>query len=250
MTALIYSILSPLLIHVHCGLVVSKRAGLPIERFGVQILARAEIWFVISASPGLPSQFRSRWVPAPYGLPQGSVLGPLLYVIYTSGIIQLLAEHSAFGQLYADDTQVYMHCVSSKAVSTVRAMGQTLTALEMWMASNRLCLNPAKTKFIWLGTRQQLAKLDLTDISSQFPNYAFASSVRDLGVILDQELSFALPLNRLTRDCFYQLRQFRTVARSLSIGAAATLVHSFVTNRLDYCLSLYAGLLSVATGLP
>jgi len=122
----------------------------------------------------------------------GLCLWPPLHIIYTSGIAQLLAEHGALGQLYADDTQAYMHCVSSKAVSTVRAMGQALTVLEIWMASNRLCLNPAKTKFTWLGTRQQLAKLDLTDISSQFPDYAISSSVRDLDVILDQELSFAL----------------------------------------------------------
>lgn len=124
-------------------------------------------------------------------------------------------------------------------------MGHTLTALETWMASNRLCLNPAKTKFMWLGTPQQLAKLNLIDLSAEFPNYTFSSSVRDLGIILDQALTFAPHLNRLSRDCFYQLRQLRTVARSLSPGAAATLVHSFITIRLDYCLSLYSGLPSV-----
>src|SRR6218665_3455732 len=187
---------------------------------------------------------RARWVPAPYGLPQGSVLGPLLY-IYTSGLPLLLAEHGALGQLYADDTQAYMHCVSSKAATTVRAMGHTLTALETWMASNRLCLNPAKTKFMWLGTPQQLAKLNLIDLSAEFPNYTFSSSVRDLGIILDQALTFAPHLNRLNRDCFYQFRQLRTFARSLSSGAAETLVHSFITIRLDYCLSLYSGLPSV-----
>jgi|SRR6218665_954784 len=122
-----------------------------------------------------------------------------------------------------------MHCMSSKAVSTVKAMGQDLTALEMWMASNRLCPNPTKTKFIWLGTRQQLAKLDLTDISSEFPNYTFSSLVQDIGIILYQALTFVPHLNRLSCDCFYQLRQLHTVARSLSTGTAATLVHSFVT---------------------
>src|SRR6218665_320731 len=53
-----------------------------------------------------------------------------------------------------------------------------------------------------------------------------------------QALTFAPHLNRLSRDCFYQLRQLRAVARSLSLGAATPLVHSFVTIRLGYCLSL------------
>ena len=146
---------------------------------------------------------------------------------------------------------VWRHIAPLQDSTTLRrygqAMGQALTALEMWMASNCLCLNPTKTKFMWLLPLQQLAKLDLTDISTAFPNYTFSSSVGDLGVnvILDQELSFAPHLNRLTRDCFYQLRQLRTVAHSLSTGAAATLVHSFVTNCLDYCLSLYSCLPSV-----
>src|SRR6218665_1273835 len=75
----------------------------------------------------------------------------------------------------------------------------------------------------------------LSLISAEFPNYTFSSSVRDLGIILDQALTFAPHLNCLSRDCFYQVRQLRTVARSLSSGAAATLVHSFITIRLDYC---------------
>ena len=110
------------------------------------------------------------------------------------------------------------------------------------MVSNRLCLNLSKTKFIWLGTRQQLAKLNLSSLSAEFRDFTFSTSVSDLGILLDQELTFAPHLNRLSRDCFYQLRQLRTVARSLSSGAATTLVHSFVTARLDYCLSLYSGL--------
>src|SRR6218665_972472 len=60
----------------------------------------------------------------------------------------------------------------------------------------------------------------------------------------DWELTFAnhIGLNLLSRDCFYQLRQLRTVTRSLPPSATAPLVHAFVTHRLDYCSSLYAGL--------
>src|SRR6218665_7520 len=96
---------------------------------------------------------------------------------------------------------------------------------------------------MWLGTPQQLAKLNLNDLSAEFPNYTFSSSVRDLGIILDQTLTFAPHLNRL--NFFYQLHQLRTVAGSLSPGAAATLVHSFITICLGYCLSLCSGFPSV-----
>jgi len=157
---------------------------------------------------------RSRWVPALYGLPQGSVLGPLLYIIYTSGLASLLAEHAVLGQLYADDIQAYLHCLSSNATSAVRAMSRTLDALGMWMSSNRLRLNSAKTKFIWLGTRQQLAKLDLATLAAEFPSYTFSATVRDLGLILDQELTLAPHLHSLSRNCFYQLRQLLSFAPS------------------------------------
>ena len=185
---------------------------------------------------------RSSWVPAPYGLPQGSVLGPLLYIIYTSEIGSLLTASAVLGHLYADDVQAYLHCLATNATDAVRAMSLALGALEAWMSSNRLRLNPSKTQFIWLGTRQQLAKLDLSTIAADFPQFVFSSVVRDLGVTLDQELTFAPHINRLCRDSYYQLRQFRTVARSLTSDSTATLIHSFITVRLDYCCSLYVGL--------
>src|SRR6218665_909701 len=72
--------------------------------------------------------------------------------------------------------------------------------------------------------------------------FVFSTSVRDLGVILDQELSFAEHISSLTHSCFYQLRQLRVVSRALSSYSTATLVHAFILNRLDYCSSLCLGL--------
>src|SRR6218665_4088661 len=79
-------------------------------------------------------------------------------------------------------------------------------------------------------------------LTSAFPHFTFSSTVRDLGVTLDQELPLAPHIHSLCRACYYQLRQLRTVSRSLTSTAAATLVHSFITSRLDYCSSLYFGL--------
>src|SRR6218665_605271 len=82
-------------------------------------------------------------------------------------------------------------------------------------------------QYIWFGTRQQLDKLDLVALSLEFPTFVFSTSVRDLGVILDQELSFVQHITALTRSCFYHLRQLRLVSRSLSASSTATLVHCY-----------------------
>src|SRR5688572_27536965 len=62
----------------------------------------------------------------PYGLPQRSVLGPLLYIIYTSEIGSLLTASAVLGHLYADDVQAYLHCLATNTTSAVRTMSQAL----------------------------------------------------------------------------------------------------------------------------
>ena len=72
-----------------------------------------------------------------------------------------------------------------------------LGVLETWMSTNRLRLNPSKAQFIWFGTLQQLAKLDLSAIHADFPHFIISPVVRDLGVTLDEELTFAPHVHRL-----------------------------------------------------
>jgi hypothetical protein len=121
-------------------------------------------------------------------------------------------------------------------------MQRAMEALGYWMSSNRLRLNASKTQFIWLGNWQQLKKIDPQAISADFPHFVFSTSVRNLGVVLDQELTFSEHLNLLSRVCFFQLRQLRVISRSLSPNAALALVHAFVCSRIDYCSAIYVGL--------
>src|SRR6218665_2882873 len=79
-------------------------------------------------------------------------------------------------------------------------------------------------------------------LSLEFPAFVSSTSVWDLGVIFDQELSFVEHITALTRSCFYHLRQLRVVSRSLSTSPTATLVHAFIFNHLDHCSSLYCDL--------
>jgi len=112
--------------------------------------------------------------------------------------------------------------MTHKCSFAVQEMDHVLDRYETWMSSYRLRLNPVKTKVMWFGTRQQLAKLNLDELANKFPTYTFSATARDFGVLLEQELTFAPYLRCLSRDCYYQLRQFRIVARSLTASAATT----------------------------
>ena len=188
---------------------------------------------------------RSSWTFVPYGLPQGSVLAPLLYILYTADLLNLLSRKGASAHQYADDTQAFVHGSPSAASSLVATILDATMELNQWMSSNRLRLNSDKTQFIWLGGRVQLAKIDMELLSTLYPDIQFSPTVRDLGFTLDPILSLTDHVNRISRTCFYHLRQLRTIRHSLSLQAVKALVHALICSRVDFGNSAYAGLSSL-----
>jgi len=83
------------------------------------------------------------------GVLQGSVLGPVLFLLYVADVIELVKECGLIPHAFADDLQIYGHSVSADTQELVARIER----VRCWMASNRLCLNPAKTELIWLSWR-------------------------------------------------------------------------------------------------
>ena len=93
-----------------------------------------------------------------------------------------------------------------------------------------------------LGTRQQLNKLSAKELQLLGARVSFSGSVSNLGVTIDSQLTMSDHVASLCRSCFFQLRQLRQVRSSLTTETTQTLVHAFISSRLDYCNSLLYGI--------
>src|SRR6218665_1561019 len=88
----------------------------------------------------------------------------------------------------------------------------------------------------------KLLKLDLPLLTERFPSFAFHSSGRNLGVVLDSTFTFSEHVANLTRSCYFHRRCLRAIRRSVSSHVFTSIVHAFVCSRIDYCNSLLVGL--------
>ncbi len=176
------------------------------------------------------------------GVPQGSVLGPLLFCIYMRPLELILQKHDISYHFYADDTQLHLSFDPSESCAAIKRLNSCLADIRSWMSANYLKLNSDKTELLLIGNPKRVAKVRDFELSIGDSIVRPSASARNLGVIFDDTLSFKQSCLKSASAAAFHIRSLSRIRDHLSRDLTSRLCMSLVLSRLDYCNSLLGGL--------
>ena len=166
------------------------------------------------------------------GIPQGTILGPLLFLLYINDLPNCLTHTQP--RMYADDT--HLTYASANAADLQSSLNSDLANVSIWLNANKLTLNTTKTEFMLIGTRQRLSTLrnhpkpqiNGTPIDE-------VTSAKSLGVLIDSNLSWDEHINKITKKIAQGIGAIKRVRDFLPRTTLHTIYNALVQPHFDYC---------------
>ena len=174
--------------------------------------------------------FDSSSISLNYGVPQGSVLGPLLFTLYVSPIEDIIKHHGLDAMFYADDTQIYIALNAKERSTDLQRLEICAADIKSWS----VCLH------VFPNFSRNLPSTPEVKVgnSTIFPQ----GQVKDLGVFFDKHMNLKSHISSICSSASFANRNIGKVRKHLDRATTERLVHAFVSSRLDNCNSLLFGL--------
>ena len=178
------------------------------------------------------------------GVPQGSVLGPVLFNVYTLPLGDVMRVHDVHTyEMFADDNQllgVFPSGDVERGQSSVTNVESCIQSIGRWLIANNLCFNGPKTECMAISSARgtpsiSSIKVDGVEIKS-------SDFLRDLGGWLDSHMDMTVHVKKVCQSAFSNLHSIGRIRKYLDTASTKKLVHALVTSRLDYNNALLYGL--------
>ena len=165
------------------------------------------------------------------GVPQGSILGPLLFTLYINDLPNCLLHSDV--HIYADDVQVYMNCKKDLIDDCCAKLNEDLDRIYHWASSNGLYLNPTKSKGLIITQRNQNIVVDIP-ITLGNQNISIVESAKNLGIIFNKSLQWNTHINSVSGIIFSMLRTLYPLQHITPLNIRVLLAKTYLMPRLLY----------------
>ena len=174
------------------------------------------------------------------GVPQGSIMGPVLFTLYVNDLFRVPKHCEPLG--YVDDTKLFLGFPASELDDVISAVNEDLKEISIWCCRNSLLINPDKTKLLYVGVPQLMRTLptplpSATMLGTQIKPVTVA---KDLGVHIDCHLNFNEHITKTASDCMFKLTRVNRIKHLLDKKTLIYLINAFVFSKLFYCSTVWS----------
>ena len=166
----------------------------------------------------------------PVGVPQGTVLGPLLFLIYINDITECLKNTQA--SLFADDTMVY--CSGSTRNELQENLNGDLSRIKKWLNDHRLTINAEKSQFMVIGSSQRIKAFESMILRIDEDELEKVTSYKYLGVIINETVNWSEHIEMIQRKVLQRLGMLRRIKHLLPQSTREVVVNTLILPLLDY----------------
>lgn len=183
--------------------------------------------------------YSSKFMPVTAGVPQGSILGPLLFLLYINDLP--LHVNNTDIDLFADDAT--LHTYHNNVHSIENALNVDLCEIEDWCSRNQMVLNIEKTKCMLMGTQHRKSKLTSSkfDLCVSDKVLKNVESEKLLGVHIDHSLRYISHIDSVCKSLTYKLHVFtlRKIKKFLPLHTRKLFYNAYILPSLNYCLTIW-----------